>query len=134
MKGAASKGWWANLYNCLGGHVERGEDILSAAHRELREEAGLEADLWLAGTVSVDSGEPGICLFVMLGENPRGEIRSTDEGQVEWVDRARIPELRVVEDLPVLLDALASIQRGDTAFSARSYYDPSGKLTVVFAK
>ena len=43
IKGAPHKRLWANLYNGIGGHVERGEDILSAARRELQEEIGMAA-------------------------------------------------------------------------------------------
>ena len=40
LKGAPTKRLWANKYNGLGGHVERGEDALFAAKRELLEETG----------------------------------------------------------------------------------------------
>ena len=68
IKGAPTKRLWAGKYNCLGGHVERGENILFSAQRELLEETGLLADLWLCGTVIVDAGDAstGICLFVFF--------------------------------------------------------------------
>jgi 8-oxo-dGTP diphosphatase len=132
IKGAPTKRLWAGKYNGIGGHVERGENILFSAQRELLEETGLLADLWLCGTVIVDAGETGICLFVFCGENTQGEIKAGDEGSVEWVKLDAIPNLPVVEDLPVLIEKIHSMKRGDPPFSARSHYDENDKLTVVF--
>jgi 8-oxo-dGTP diphosphatase len=132
LKGAPTKRLWANKYNGLGGHVERGEAVLAAAKRELLEETGLTANLWLCGTLIVDAGEMGIALYLFSGECLEGEPQPSREGTAEWISFDRVNELPAVEDLPILLAKIRQMKRGEPPFSARSYYDDQENLIVEF--
>ncbi len=134
IKGAPHKRLWANRYNGIGGHVERGEDVLSSARRELQEESGLNvSDLRLCGVVTIDVGpSAGIGLYVLRGEDPQGDLFPSEEGALEWVDRQDLERLPLVEDLPVLLPRVLEQMADAAPFSAYYSYDETGKLTISF--
>lgn len=139
LRGNHDKRIWASKYNGIGGHVESGEDVFSAAKRELFEESGYRAeDLWLSAVVTIDVRDSGgILLFVFRGQigidtynnlKPKPSI----EGNLEWVKRSAVYELPLVEDLPVLLPKLFS-NRKDAPVIYANYKYHDDDLAIVFA-
>jgi 8-oxo-dGTP diphosphatase len=134
IKGADNKRLWANLYNGIGGHIERGEDALSAAFRELKEEAGLEsADMRLCGNVMIDASEDtGISIFVFGGEYKAGTLVDSREGKLEWVKIEKLNQYPLVEDLKTLIPRVLLALKENTVFFARYFYDEADRLVTVF--
>lgn len=135
LRGAPDKRLWPNRYNGVGGHVERGEDILSAALREIREETGLQVRRpRLCAVVHVEVGEQvGVLLFVFTAEAESRQVVSGQEGTLEWVPKGQVLEKDLVSDLRTLLPRVLALPVGAPPLFAWYGYDEGGGLTIRFA-
>jgi 8-oxo-dGTP diphosphatase len=134
LKGAPTKRLWANLYNGIGGHIEQGEDVLSAAYRELIEETSISGvALHLAGTIMLDVGETtGVGIFVFHGEVKSQEEYVSPEGTLEWVEFDRLGQIQLVEDLPVLLPLVLRKEDDPRLFAGLYRYTENNQMVVSF--
>jgi 8-oxo-dGTP diphosphatase len=135
MKRGAHKRVFPNRYNGLGGHIERNEDPLSSAGREIHEESGLNVrDLRLRAVYNVDAGAPtGIILFVFSAWSDTRTVSANDEGTLHWVPRGEVLTLDLVDDLPLILPHIMESTSNEIIFAHLSY-DDGDKLVMRFAE
>lgn len=134
MKRAAHKRIFPNRYNGLGGHIERNEDPLTSARREIREESGLDVrDVRLKAIYNIDAGETtGIVLFVFTAASDSREVTANSEGTLHWVGRGEVYDLDLVEDLPLLLPRILTMPSGDPPLFIHVSYDENDRIQMRF--
>lgn len=137
LKGAPRKRIWANLYNGIGGHVEKDEAVSESARREVAEEVGIQdvSNLRLRGIVNIATDDPqaGIMLFIFTATTPTYAVTTSSEGTPEWVDWNMLPPEAMAPDLPILLPRVLQMADDEPPFFARYWYDETDTLQVSFS-
>lgn len=95
-----------------GGHIEIGESIVDAVIREMKEETGLTiVNPQLCGVkqfpIKDGKYENGRYLvFLFKADQFYGDLISSEEGHMQWIDKADLDKINLVNDFNELLEVM----------------------------
>lgn len=95
-------------YAFPGGHIEEGESIAESVIREVYEETGLT--ITAPKLVAVKDWEPDeggrYIVFCYKATRFSGQLRSSEEGEVSWVEKDQLEKLDLSYDMLPLLEVM----------------------------
>lgn len=94
-----------------GGHVEQGESFVDSVIREVREETGLEiSNVKLCGVKQWThrDGKYRYIVFFYKTDTYSGELKSSDEGNVFWIDKSSLKEYVLADGFEEMFEVFES--------------------------
>ena len=96
-------------YTLPGGHIEKGESIVGAVVREMKEETGLTIhNPKLCGIKQFPIEDGRYIVFLFCADEFSGEIISSEEGKMHWINKEDLATVNTVEDFNELLKVMLS--------------------------
>ena len=94
-------------YTLPGGHIEPGESIVDAVIRVMQEETGLMiSHPHLCGVKQFPLEEGRYIVFLFETEEFEGDLRSSEEGTMHWIDERELSKVNLVEDFEDLIEVM----------------------------
>ena len=114
----------------IGGKFDSGESPEDCMLREVLEETGLSVSSWrFRGIVTFVSNEWGTeYMHLFTAHGFTGSLRDCDEGELEWVEKSRIPSLPIWEGDKIFLRLL---DEGEVFFSLKLCYEGDKLVQAV---
>ena len=96
-------------YTLPGGHVEKDESFVDAVIREMKEETGLDIkNPVLVGVKQFPIKYGRYVVFLYKTNEFEGELQSSNEGKMEWIEYKDISKIKTVDDFEELLKVMNS--------------------------
>ena len=95
-------------YAFPGGHIEEGESLVESVIREIKEETGLTISNPQLAAVKNWQLEDGTryIVFCYKATEFTGQLRSSEEGEVSWVEKDQLDQLDLSYDMLPLLEVM----------------------------
>lgn len=94
-------------YTLPGGHIEKGESIVEAVVREMKEETGLTIhNPKLCGVKQFPTEDGRYIVFLFRTDEFSGNIISSEEGTMHWINKEDLSTVNTVKDFNELLQVM----------------------------
>lgn len=89
-----------------GGHVEKGESFVESTIREIKEETNLDiCNLEICGIKQFQNEENNrYIVFLYKTSTFKGQIKSSDEGDIFWVERSKLSNYTLAKGFDTMLE------------------------------
>lgn len=88
-------------------NVEKGESIVNAVIREMKEETGLTVlNPRLCGVKQFPIEEGRYIVFLFRADEFSGDVKSSNEGKMHWVSKDKLSGVNLVEDFKELIQVM----------------------------
>lgn len=111
-------------YAFPGGHIEEGESLVESVIREIKEETGLTISNPQLAAVKNWQLEDGTryIVFCYKATEYTGQLRSSEEGEVSWVEKDQLEKLDLSYDMLPLLKVMEDPDLSEYYYRKRTDY------------
>jgi 8-oxo-dGTP diphosphatase len=97
---------YPGVWDCVGGHFEKGESAEECMLREAREESGQSMKIAKVGPLIeyLDAYGRAVAVPFLLRPDPRKKIALTEHSDFKWIRLSEVPTYKIVPDLTKALE------------------------------